>query len=124
MIVYSNLVNTFTALGDSTRLQILAHLENGPQTCSDLVGQFELTQQAVSKHIGVLNKAGLLTQKKKGRTRLCELVPHSLDEAFKWIGDKANPALEAAKPIIGYGSVAIIRQGGKILAYHSPTNYQ
>jgi len=124
MVVHTNIVNTFAALGDSTRLQILTHLENGPQTCTELVGQFDLTQQAVSKHIGILNKAGLLTQTKKGRSRLCELVPRSLEEAFKWIGDKTKLAEETSKPIIGYGSVAIIRKGGKVFAYHSPAGYQ
>ena len=122
MVVYSNIVNTFAALGDSTRLQILAHLENGPQTCSDLVNQFNLTQQAVSKHIGILNKAGLLTQTKQGRSRLCELVPHSLEDAYKWIGGITKPIVDTAKPIIGFGSVAIIQQGGKTIAYHSPTH--
>ena len=121
MVVYSNLANTFTALGDATRLQILAQLEKGPKTCSDLVSHFDLTQQAVSKHIGVLSKAGLLTQTKKGRIRLCELVPHKLEDAFKWIDSKVKKPEPSTKPIIGYGSVAIVRQGGKVLAYHAPS---
>ncbi len=124
MVVYTNIVNTFAALGDSTRLQILARLENGPLTCSELVKHFNLTQQAVSKHIGILNKAGLLTQTKAGRSRLCELVPNNLEEAYKWIGEITKPVVETAKPIIGFGSVAIIQRGGKTLAYHSPTRCQ
>ena len=122
MVVYTNLASIYAALGDPTRMQILAHLKNRPQTCSELVGQFDLTQQAIGKHIGILNKAGLLSQKKIGRSRICELVPHGLEEALKWISDKTKPAIEATKPIIGYGSVAIIRQGGKILAYHAPSH--
>ena len=123
MVVYSNLVNIFAALGDSTRLQILAQLEFGPKTCSELVDNFDLTQQAVSKHIGILNKAGLIIQTKQGRSRFCELVPSSLEEALKWIEKKTNVSKIVPKPIFAFGSVAIIQQEGVTRTYHS-TSYQ
>ena len=124
MVVYTNLANTYAALGDSTRLQILAHLKDGPKSCSDLVGKFDLTQQAVSKHIGVLNKAGLLSQTKQGRSRICELVSNSLEEAYKWIEERGTAEELPQEPLIGFGSVAIIRHGRKVRAYHSTSNYQ
>lgn len=124
MVVYSNLADTFAALGDSTRLQILTHLRDGPKTCTDLVGQFDLSQQAVSKHIGVLNKAGLLSQTKNGRSRICELVSNSLEDAFKWIEDRGTAIESAPEPLIGFGSVAIIQHGSKVSTFHSTTTYQ
>ncbi len=121
MVVNTNLARTFAALGDSTRLQILTQLENGPKTCSDLVSMFDLTQQAVSKHIGVLNKAGLLTQTKNGRSRICKIVPNALRDVSRWIEEKT---IATSLPLIGYGSVVITRQNGILRVHESKPTTQ
>ena len=79
------LANKFSALGHPTRLQILVHLAGDHASCTDLVARFDMTQQAVSKHIRVLREAGLLRQRKRGRVRMCELEPGALEEVGAWI---------------------------------------
>ena len=85
MVVYNDLAATFSALGDPTRLEILAYLARGSATCNELVARFDISQQAVSKHIRVLRRANLLRQEKQGRVRMCELEPDALDRATRWI---------------------------------------
>ena len=85
MDVYENLASTFSALGDPTRLAILAHLAKSPASCNELVARFDMTQQSVSKHIQVLREAKLLRQRKEGRVRICELEPDALNKANAWI---------------------------------------
>jgi DNA-binding transcriptional ArsR family regulator len=85
MVVYDDLARTFAALSDPTRLRILARLVEEPATCKDLETPFDISQQAVSKHIGVLRDAGLLRQRNEGRSRVCEVVPGALEEVVGWI---------------------------------------
>ena len=77
--------SVLAALADPTRRAILARLSDGPCHVRDLVGTFDMTQQAISKHVGVLRRAGLVTQEKQGRLHLCRLRPEPLDEATAWI---------------------------------------
>ena len=84
-VVVDKLSQAFAALADPTRRAILARLSEGPLYVRDLVASFDMTQQAISKHVGVLRRAGLVTQEKQGRLHLCHLRPEPLTEATSWI---------------------------------------
>ena len=75
----------FSALADPTRREILARLSQGEASVSELAEPFEMSLPAVSKHLGVLEEAGLLIREKDGRVRHCRLVAEPMQEAFEWI---------------------------------------
>lgn len=75
----------FSALSDSTRRAILARLAQGDLTVGELAEPFDISLPAVSKHLRVLERAGLLTQEKDGRIRICHLNPEPLQTAAQWI---------------------------------------
>ena len=80
-----NLDTTFAALSDGTRRAILDRLMQGEARLSDLAEPFEMSQTAVSKHVRVLNNAGLLVVEKRGRTRHCRLNAHVMKDATDWL---------------------------------------
>ncbi len=75
----------FTALGHPTRRQILIRLAEGEATVSALAEPFNTSLNAVSKHLKVLENAGLIQREVVGREHYCRLRPHALDEAARWI---------------------------------------
>ena len=76
----------FFALSDPTRRQMLARLARGGDlTVAELSEPFEVSAPAVSKHLGVLERAGLLTREREGRVRRCHLVAEPLKEAAEWV---------------------------------------
>jgi len=77
----------FSALADPTRRAILARLARGPASVKDLAAPFDITPQAVSKHLGVLEAAGLIARARLAQWRPCALVPDPLDEAAGWLDD-------------------------------------
>jgi DNA-binding transcriptional ArsR family regulator len=77
---------TFAALADPTRRAILTRLAAGDATVGQLAAPFALTQQAVSKHIKVLEQAGLISRSTAAQTRPCRLEPARFDDAAEWIG--------------------------------------
>ena len=77
--------NTFTALSDVTRRAIIAQLADGEQSLSSLAAPFKMSQTAVSKHVNVLSKAGLVVVEKRGRTRHCRLEAAPMKEAIDWL---------------------------------------
>ncbi|MEO6604738.1 MAG: metalloregulator ArsR/SmtB family transcription factor [Aeromicrobium sp.] len=79
------LTRTFAALADPTRLSIVAALSRGDATVGELAMPFELSQQAVSKHLKVLEDAGLITRRKVAQSRPCRLERPRLDSALEWI---------------------------------------
>ena len=86
MVKYNrNLDATFQALADPTRRAILAALARGQASVSDLARPHRMTLPGVMKHLGVLERAGLVTQRKVGRSRRCRLVARPLKEAEDWI---------------------------------------
>ena len=86
MVKYSaTLDSTFGALADPTRRAILASLTLGEASMSDLAGPHRMSLPAVMKHVRVLQSAGLVSQKKIGRTRFCQLAPAPLKHAEDWI---------------------------------------
>ena len=79
------LSNTFAALADPTRRAILARLATGEATVNELAEPFEMTLQAVSKHLKVLERAGLISRGRDAQYRPCRLEPAPLDSAIEWV---------------------------------------
>lgn len=77
---------TFGALADPTRRSILERLIAGEASVTSLAEPFDMSLPAVSKHLRVLEKAGLLTQEKDGRVRRCRMDAGPMKEASDWVG--------------------------------------
>jgi DNA-binding transcriptional ArsR family regulator len=75
----------FAALADPVRRRIIARLSRGPATVNELAEPFEITKQAVSKHIQVLEQAGLVTRSRDAQRRPVHLDPAQLEEMTAWI---------------------------------------
>ena len=78
--------SVFHALGDATRRQMLRDLASGERTVSELAGPFAMSLAAASKHIKVLEGAGLIHREVRGRTHVCRLDPAPLASAHEWLG--------------------------------------
>jgi DNA-binding transcriptional ArsR family regulator len=75
----------FAALADPVRRRIVARLSRGPATVNELAEPFEITKQAVSKHIQVLQQAGLVTRSREAQRRPVHLDPAQLEAMTAWI---------------------------------------
>jgi DNA-binding transcriptional ArsR family regulator len=75
----------FTALGDRTRRDIVARLSTGEATVKELAEPYAMSMQAVSQHIRVLERSGLISQGRHRQTRPCRLEPAALEAALSWI---------------------------------------
>ncbi len=75
----------FMALADPTRRAILAMLLEDDMAVTDVAEPFEMSLAAVSKHLGILANAGLISQEKRGRVKWCKLEPDALREASVWM---------------------------------------
>jgi DNA-binding transcriptional ArsR family regulator len=78
---------TFAALADPTRRAILARLATGDATVNELAEPFAMSLPAVSKHLKVLERSGLISRGRQAQFRPCHLEPEALDEAVDWIAD-------------------------------------
>ena len=76
---------TFAALADPTRRAILARLARGEATVTELVSPFKLSQPAISKHLKVLENAGLITRGRDAQRRPCRIAAEPLAEANEWL---------------------------------------
>ena len=76
---------TFAALADPTRRAILARLADGEATVTELAAPFDMSQPAISKHLKVLERAGLITRGREAQRRPRKLEPRPLAEATDWI---------------------------------------
>jgi len=76
---------TFAALADPTRRAILARLATGEATVTELAEPFEMSQPAISKHLKVLERAGLISTDVDAQRRPRKLEPKRLEEAMDWI---------------------------------------
>lgn len=76
---------TFAALADPTRRAILARLASGEATVNELAEPFDISLPAISKHLKVLERAGLITRGREAQFRPCRLEPEALKEAHDWI---------------------------------------
>jgi DNA-binding transcriptional ArsR family regulator len=80
------LSTTFAALADPTRRAILARLARGEATVTELAAPFDLSLPAISKHLKVLQRAGLIEQGRQAQWRPCRLTPEPLRNVSEWIG--------------------------------------
>ncbi len=76
---------TFTALSDPTRRAILAKLSRGEATVQELSKPFEISAPAITKHLKVLEKAGLISRGREAQWRPCRIEAQPLNEAMDWI---------------------------------------
>src|SRR4051794_2810383 len=84
-MVTATLDGTFAALADPTRRAILARLAEGEATVMELAAPFKMTQPAVSKHLKVLEKAGLISRGRDAQRRPCRIEASPLGEANEWL---------------------------------------
>lgn len=80
----------FAALADPTRRAIVARLASGEATVTELAEPFEMTQPSISKHLKVLELAGLISRGRAAQTRPCRLEPARLKEIADWVGAYRN----------------------------------
>ena len=81
----TRLDTSFAALSDPTRRGVLERLGRADASITDLAESFQMTLTGMKKHVGVLEQAGLVTTKKIGRVRTCQLGPRRLEEETIWL---------------------------------------
>jgi DNA-binding transcriptional ArsR family regulator len=77
----------FAALADPTRRAILARLASGEATVTELAAPFDMSLPAISKHLKVLQRAGLIEQGRQAQWRPCRLRPERLRDVADWVGE-------------------------------------
>jgi len=75
----------FAALADPTRREILRMLLEDDMAVTDVAEPFEMSLAAISKHLGILTRAGLIAQEKRGRVKWCKLEPDAMRAASVWM---------------------------------------
>src|SRR5689334_14934620 len=103
-----NLDAAFSALADPTRRALLARLARGEATVLELAEPFDMTQPAISRHLKVLEGAGLIIRRVEGTKRPCRLAPAAITEIDQWLGllrdalaknyDRLDDVLATMKP--------------------------
>ncbi len=98
----------FSALADPTRRAILARLASGEATVLEIAEPFDMTQPAISRHLKVLEGAGLIVRRIDGTKRPCRLAPTAITEVDRWLGmlrkalarnyDRLDEVLAGMKP--------------------------
>src|SRR5262245_24119789 len=76
---------TFAALADPTRRAILARLASGERSVTELAAPFDMSLPAISKHLKVLERAGLVERSRDAQFRPCKLRPKPLEEVSRWL---------------------------------------
>lgn len=84
-MVSEQLDQTFAALADPTRRAIVARLASGEATVKELAEPFDMTQPSISKHLKVLERAGLIARGRAAQTRPCRLVTTPLRDIAQWV---------------------------------------
>ena len=87
MVDDGQLDRSFAALADPVRRAMIARLSRGPATVNELADPFPITKQAVSRHIQVLEAAGLISRTRDGQRRPCHLEPAVLEALTSWIDE-------------------------------------
>ena len=87
---YSRLDLCFSALGDPTRRLILQRLARGSATVSELAEPHDMALPSFMEHLKKLETAKLITSKKEGRTRICDLSPDAFTPAKDWLSDQGE----------------------------------
>ena len=85
MVNHRTLDDVFGALSDPTRRRMIERLARGPLSIGELSDGLELSQPGISKHVKVLEQAGLIRREIEGRVHRCSLEPKSIDAAAAWI---------------------------------------
>ena len=114
-----DLNQVFAALADPTRRAIVARLASGEATVNELAEPFDMTQPSISKHLKVLERAGLISRSRAAQTRPCRLEPAVLGEVANWVDAyralweesfdkldaflKTKPKMKAKKPSTSKG---------------------
>ena len=80
-----HLTTTFAALADPTRRAILARLASGETSVTELAAPFEMSMPAISKHLKVLERAGLIARSREAQFRPCRLEAGPLKDAADWV---------------------------------------
>ncbi|WP_437591373.1 ArsR/SmtB family transcription factor [Sorangium sp. So ce1000] len=80
-----SLSTTMAALSDATRRAILVRLKTGPASVHELAQPFQMSQQAISKHLATLERAGLIEKRRDGRQHVCQLNPAPMREVATWV---------------------------------------
>ena len=88
----------FQALSDPTRLAVVERLSIGPASATELARPFEMALPSFMQHLGVLERAGIVTSHKTGRTRVFQLAPDSLELASAWLADVPQPLGTPPRP--------------------------
>jgi DNA-binding transcriptional ArsR family regulator len=82
----------FHALADGSRRAMVERLSRGPASVGELAKPFQVALPTVVQHLGVLERAGIVSSAKAGRVRTYQLIPGGLDPAADWIGRQRLPA--------------------------------
>ncbi len=93
---------TFSALADRTRRAILAELSSGERTVSELAEPFDMTMPAVTKHLKVLERAGLIERRQDAQRRPCQLMAVPLKDVADWLEDYRNEWEQRLRRLDGY----------------------
>lgn len=78
----------FSALADATRRKVIEQLVSGPASTSELAEPFDMALPSFTQHLGVLERAGLVTSTKQGRVRTYRLAPRGLEIADGWLAEQ------------------------------------
>ncbi len=84
-IMSNSLDTVFAALADPTRRKILSMLLEDDMAVTDVAHPFEMSLAAISKHLTILTRAGLISQERRGRVKWCKLEPDALRDASIWM---------------------------------------
>ncbi|MEO0497387.1 MAG: metalloregulator ArsR/SmtB family transcription factor [Pseudomonadota bacterium] len=84
----NHLHTQFHALADPTRLAVVERLLKAPASVSELAEPYDMALPAFTKHLGVLERSGLITSKKTGRVRTCSINPAAMSQIEKWFSDR------------------------------------
>jgi DNA-binding transcriptional ArsR family regulator len=79
------LSETFSALADPTRRALMAHLTEGEASVQELAKPFKMSLPAISRHLKVLEKSGLIVRRSKAQQRLCKLQTKPIKDAVDWL---------------------------------------
>jgi DNA-binding transcriptional ArsR family regulator len=85
MTTIDQLSVTFAALADPTRRAILARLSSGETSVNDLAAPFDISLPAISKHLKVLERSGLITRSRNAQWRPCRIKAEPMEEAVDWL---------------------------------------
>jgi DNA-binding transcriptional ArsR family regulator len=106
--VTNHLSITFAALADPTRRAILLRLASGEATVTELARPFDMSQPAISKHLAVLERAGLISRSRQAQRRPCRLEARRLKQAKQWIERYRRFWEESFDRLDAYASMRIL----------------